>query len=97
MYLLVMRFEIPSSKLYEFDLTLGRLVKWPIYALHGSGSPSDRKIFELVRSWGNETLMNRELDSPEYRNLTGAIKVLGEILESKIYNSLQQTNLLQEQ
>lgn len=92
-----MRFEIPNPKLYEFDLTLDRLVKLPVYTLHRAESQADSKIFELVRHWDNKSLMDKELSSPEYLNLIGAIGILGEILESNIYNSLHHTDLLNEQ
>jgi hypothetical protein len=97
MYLLVLRFKIPNPKLYEFDLTLDRLVKLPVYTMHRTESQAESKIFELVRHWENRSLMKRDLDSPEYLNLIGVIGILGEILESNIYNSVEHTDLLNEQ
>ena len=44
-------------------------------------------MFELVRKWEGKALMEKDLNSSEYENLMGAIKVLGEINESNIYNT----------
>jgi hypothetical protein len=96
MHLIVMRFQIPNAKIHEFNLALDRLVKWPVYALHGEEMNLNHKSFELVRNWENKTLMKNDLNSAEYKILMGAIKVLGEIKESHIYNTLENKNLLQE-
>ncbi len=87
MYMIVLRFQIPSSKLQEFNLALERLVKWPVYVLYTDHRNLGYKVFELVRKWENKALMDKDLNSPEYENLMGAIKVLGEINESNIYNT----------
>ena len=87
MYMLVLRFQIPNSKLHEFNLALERLVKWPVYTLYTDHRNMGHKIFELLRKWESKAFMEKELNSPEYENLMGAIKVLGEIKESNIYNT----------
>lgn len=96
MYLLVMQFEVPNNKLYEFNLALGRLVKWPVYVLHSTESNAEKRKFELMREWDNEADMREELKSAAYENLTGMIKVLGQITLSKIYHVPEQTDLLVE-
>ncbi len=87
MYMIVLRFQIPNSKLHEFNLALERLVKWPVYVLYTDHENTGSKVFELVRKWEGKALMEKDLTSPEYENLMGAIKVLGEINESNIYNT----------
>lgn len=95
MYLFVLRFQISNNKLYEFNLAMGRLVKWPVYVLHQNDNQTEFKTFELVRNWKSETLMKKDLNSAEYENLMGAIKVLGTIMESNIYNTILKADLLQ--
>lgn len=96
MYLFVLRFQIANTKLYEFNLAIGRLVKWPVYVLHNNDVSPTFKTFEMVRNWDTEALMKKDLKSAEYENLVGAIKVLGEIKESNIYNTIHKADLLQE-
>jgi len=95
MYLLLLRFEIPKNKLYEFNLALGRLVKWPVYTLHTTASNGDGKIFEFIRNWDSKEDMQTDLDSQVFTNLMGVVKVLGHILESNIYNVAEEENLLE--
>lgn len=87
MYMIVLKFQIPNSKLHEFNLALERLVKWPVYVLYNDYGKTGFKVFEMIRKWNNNELMKMDLNSPEYENLMGAIKVLGEIIESNIYNT----------
>ncbi len=87
MYMIVLRFQIPNSKLHEFNLAMERLIKWPVYILYADQGNIGYKVFELVRKWEGKALMEKDLNSPEYENLMGAIKVLGEINESNIYNT----------
>ena len=95
MYLLLLRFEIPKNKLYEFNLALGRLVKWPVYALHTAESNGDSKIFEFIRNWNSKEEMQRDLESQVFINLMGVVKVLGHIIASNIYNVAEEENLLE--
>ena len=95
MYLLLLRFEIPKNKLYEFDLAMGRLVKWPVYTLHTRQSNGNGKIFEFVRNWDSKEEMKVDLKSQIFTNLMGVIKVLGHILESNIYNVAAEENILE--
>lgn len=97
MYILLMQFEVPNDKLYEFNLALGRLVKWPVYTLHSTGSDQTKEKFELLREWDTRETMKNELDSSAFANLTGMIKVLGEITQSKIFQVSEQKDLLVEQ
>ncbi len=87
MYMILLRFQIPNAKLHEFNLALERLVKWPVYTLYTDSGKIGYKVFELVRKWEGKALMEKDLNSSEYENLMGAIKVLGEINESNIYNT----------
>ncbi len=96
MHLFVMKFQIPNTKIYEFNLALGRLVKWPVYVLHDNEVATNYKDFKLIRSWENKSLMKKDFDSAEYQNLMGAIKVLGEIKASHVYDTIENTSLLQE-
>ncbi len=96
MHLFVMKFQIPNTKIYEFNLALGRLVKWPVYVLHDNEGTTNYKDFKLIRSWENKALMKKDFDSAEYQNLMGAIKVLGEIKTSHVYDTIEDTSLLQE-
>ena len=89
MFLLIMRFQIPLPKIYEFTLTMERLVKWPVYTLHSPSQGKDAKKFELIRSWTNESAMEKDLSSSEYRNLIGVIEILGSVVESKIYSVIK--------
>ena len=95
MYLLLLRFEIPKNKLYEFNLALGRFVKWPVYTLHTTENNGDGKIFEFIRNWDSKKDMQTDLDSQVFTNLMGVVKVLGHILESNIYNVAEEENLLE--
>jgi hypothetical protein len=88
-----MRFSIPLPKLYEFTLTMERLVKWPVYILHSPSQGKDAKKFELIRSWTNESAMEKDLASSEYRNLTGVIEILGSAIESNIYSVIKRKAL----
>ena len=97
MNILLMRFEIPKNKLYEFDLALGRLVKWPVYTLHTTASDSQKKTFEFIRSWDSEEEMQKDLKSQIFVNLMGVVKVLGHVHQSQIYHVAEQRDLLQEQ
>jgi hypothetical protein len=94
MYLLFLRFKIPKSKLYEFNLALGRLVKWPVYTLHTTVNNSDGNIFEFIRNWDNREEMKKDLESQIFTNLMGVIKVLGHIQQSHIYNVTEEEDLL---
>ncbi len=87
MYMIVLRFQIPNSKLHEFNLAHRRLVRWPVYTLFNTETNTNHQVFEVLRKWENEVVMNKDLNSAEYHNLMGAIKVLGEIKESNIYNT----------
>ena len=82
-----MKVQIPSPKLQEFNIALERLVKWPVYVLYNDHRNTGYKVFELVRKWKDESLMEKDVKSPEYENLMGAIKVLGKINESNIYHT----------
>jgi len=75
--------------MYEFNLSLDRLVKWPVYVLHGDGQAQGHKLFELLRNWETEDAMKKDLASAQYANLMGAIKVLGEIIESHLYKTTE--------
>ncbi|MFC2147824.1 hypothetical protein ACFLR9_04580 [Bacteroidota bacterium] len=94
MYLLFLRFKIPKSKLYEFNLALGRLVKWPVYALHSKVNNDDGKTFEFIRNWDNREEMKKDLESQIFTNLMGVVKVLGHIQQSHIYNVTEEEDLL---
>ncbi|MGI9546190.1 MAG: hypothetical protein ACR2MM_03055 [Flavobacteriaceae bacterium] len=94
MRFLFVHFEIPNNKIHEFDLAFHRLVKWPLYTLYESEANADRKTFELTRQWENEEEMQRELDSREFTNMIGMIKVLGKVSQSDIYDVTSQEDLL---
>ena len=94
MYLLFMRFKIPKNKLYEFDLALGRLVKWPVYTLHTTLNNDDGKTFEFIRNWDNKEEMQKDLKSQIFTNLMGVVKVLGHIEQSHIYNVAEEEDLI---
>ncbi|MDM9632168.1 hypothetical protein [Robiginitalea aurantiaca] len=94
MYLFLLQFEVPTNKLYEFNLALGRLVKWPVYALHRTGGDQHKEKFEILREWDNSDIMKAELESQAFENLNGMIKVLGEITQSKIFHVSEQKDLL---
>ena len=96
MHLFVMRFQIPNTKVPEFNLALGRLVKWPVFVLHEIGVSENYREFQLVRRWENKVLLKKDLKSAEYENLMGAIKVLGEIKESHLYEADENKQFLQE-
>ncbi|NND16392.1 MAG: hypothetical protein HKN89_08715, partial [Eudoraea sp.] len=82
------------SKMYEFNLSLDRLVKWPVYVLHSDGKHQGYKLFELLREWETKEAMDKELNSSDYENLMGTIKVLGEIKESHLYETVEHNELL---
>jgi len=92
MYLFLLKFEIPENKLYEFDLSIGRLVKWPVYSLYSSEKNSKKKVFEFIREWSNEQEMKKDLDSQIFINLLGVVKVLGTVTSSNIYNANKTQN-----
>lgn len=94
MYLLLIRFDIPKNKLYEFNLALGRLVKWPVYSLHTTVNNEKGKIFEFIRKWNTREEMENDLRSSIFTNLMGVVKVLGHIQQSHIYNVAEEEDLL---
>ena len=96
MHLFVMRFQIPNTKVSEFNLALDRLVKWPLFVLRGIGIPENHKEFQLVRRWDTKVLLKKDFESAEYENLMGAIKVLGEIKESHLYEAVENKQFLEE-
>ncbi|WP_136480623.1 hypothetical protein [Cognatitamlana onchidii] len=77
MYYLLLRFDIPTDKLYEFNLSMDRLVKWPVYALYTSNVNTEHKSFEFIKEWAKKENIKKDLDSPDFTNLMGAIEVLG--------------------
>ena len=94
MYCILLRFQIPNSKLQEFNVALNRLVKWPIYALYNDSINEDHKVFEFIRHYQNKALLDKDLESAEYQNLMGLIRVLGKFNESHLYNTTENTEPL---
>ncbi len=94
-YFLLMRFEIPNNKIQEFDLAFKRLVKWPVYTLYATSESSESKTFELVRNWDSKEEMKKELDSRDFTNMIGMVKVLGNVLQSYIYDVSNKADLLE--
>ncbi len=93
MYLLLVHFEIPNNKIHEFDLAFQRLVKWPLYALYEMEVNADCRTFELTRQWDKKEEMQRDLESREFTNMIGMVKVLGNILQSYIYDVSNKADL----
>lgn len=96
MYLLYIRFQIPNSKLYEFNLAIKRLIKWPVYAEQISDSESNWKSFEIFRNYSTKEVMEKELNGAVYENLMGLVKVLGSLKESKLYEIKTKKDLINE-
>ena len=94
-YFMLMRFEIPNNKIQEFDLAFKRLVKWPVYTLYTTGGNAESKTFELVRNWDSKESMKKELDSRDFTNMIGMVKVLGNVLQSYIYDVANKADLLE--
>ena len=92
MFVLLLKFEIPKSKLYEFDLAIGRLIKWPVYSLHASSTDPNKKSFSFIREWNSKEDMQNDLESQIFTNLIGVIKVLGNVILYDIYNANKVTN-----
>jgi hypothetical protein len=92
MHLLILRFAVPKSKLHEFDLALDRLVKWPVFRLRSTAG-DQYEIFEFIRSWQNKESMQLDLTSSAFKNLVGAVKVLGNVEQSSIYTIAEQVEL----
>ena len=86
MYLLLLRFEIPSKKISEFDLAFRQIIKWPLYTLYSAGEQAQTRTFELMREWGSKNEMQQELDSPEFVNMIGMVRVLGDVVQSRLYS-----------
>ena len=95
MFFLLLRFEIPANKINEFDLAFRQIVKWPVYALYTIGEEAHTKTFELTREWESETEMQQELESPDFVNMIGMVRVLGNLLTSRLYNVSGESNILQ--
>ena len=95
MYFLVMRFEIPNQKLQEFDIAFKRLVKWPVYSLYTTEEKANHRTFELLRSWESEQVMKEEINSQDFTNMIGMVKVLGSIIHSKVYDVASEENLFE--
>jgi hypothetical protein len=93
MYMLFLRFDIPKDKLYEFDLAIGRLVKWPVYSLYSSRPDDSKKSFEFIKEWTDKVDMQKDLDSPIFTNLMGAIKVLGFLNQFRVYETRQNQDI----
>jgi hypothetical protein len=89
MNLLLLRFTIPKSKLYEFDLAVDRLVKWPVFKLHTTSDLSF-ETFQFIRNWKSTEDMQTDLSSTTFNNLIGVIKVLGQIEQSNIFTVNEQ-------
>ena len=94
-HFLLIRFEIPNNKIQEFDIAFQRLVKWPVYTLYTVGQKGDHKTFELTRNWDSYKDMREELGSQQFVNMIGMIKVLGNILESQVYDISKEENLFE--
>lgn len=92
MHLLLLRFSVPKTKLYEFDLALERLVKWPVFRLQAPRVDTDQETFEFIRSWESSEDMQADLSSHTFNNLIGVIKVLGKVKQSNIYKVDEQTD-----
>lgn len=95
MYILLLKFEIPTNKLYEFDLAIGRLVKWPVYSLYASSKELNKKSFEFSKDWTNEEDLKNDLKGQIFLNLLGLVKVLGSIQHYEIYKADITTNEFQ--
>ena len=95
MYFLLMKFEIPNNKIQEFDIAFKKLVKWPVYTLYKTTDTADNKVFELIHDWDKKEEMLVELESRDFTNLLGMVKVLGKILQSKVYHVSGQEDLLE--
>jgi hypothetical protein len=85
--MMLLQFEIHKDKLYEFDIAVGRLVKWPMLTLYDSRLESSSKPFEFIRQWTTQKEMQQDLASPMYQNLIGAVKVLGNLKDIAIYET----------
>ncbi|MEN8800198.1 MAG: hypothetical protein ABF293_13160 [Flavobacteriaceae bacterium] len=94
-YFLLMRFEIPNNKIHEFDLAFKRLVKWPVYTLYTTNENTDSKTFEFIRNWESKEEMEKEFDSGDFTNMFGMVKVLGNVLESYIYDVSNRADLME--
>jgi hypothetical protein len=93
MHLLLLRFTVPKSKLYEFDLALKRLVKWPVLKVQTHTPDTNFETFEFIRTWNNQEEMQADLSSHAFNNLVGAVKVLGQVQQSCIYRVEEESNL----
>ncbi len=88
MHFMLLRFNIPKSKVLEFDLALERLIKLPIYIQKfPSETSGSEATFEMVKKWDTEVLMKKDIEGAPFKNLFGAVKVLGEIQEFSIYEA----------
>ena len=94
-FFLLMRFRIPNNKIHEVDLAFKRLVKWPVYTLYTTKENADSKTFEFIRDWESKEEMEKELASGDFTNMIGMVKVLGNVLESYIYDVTNRADLME--
>jgi hypothetical protein len=90
-----MRFEIPTNKIQEFDIAFSRLVKWPVYTLYTTKDQNDHKTFELLLYWDSEEEMKKELNSRDFTNMIGMVRVLGNVLQSQVFDISKQADLME--
>lgn len=92
MYALIIHFEIPDSKIHEFDVFSKQLKGWPVYGQYYGISGNPLKRFVLIKNWSSKLEMNSDLKSPVYENLMGAINVLGRPISKEVLETCKQLN-----
>jgi hypothetical protein len=95
MYFFLLRFEIPAHKINEFDLAFQKMVKWPVYSLYAVGEKTGHQTFELLRDWQSEAEMKQEVESPDFINMIGMVRVLGNVIQSRLYSVASEKNPLE--
>jgi len=88
MYVISVRVEVDTDKIYEFESSMEDLIKHqqipddPYGTLYRSTMVNN--VFYYQEEWMNRNEMDKRIQSEKFRTLMGCIKSLGEILESKI-------------
>ena len=97
MYVISVRVEVDTDKIYEFESSMEDLIKHqqipddPYGTLYRSTTVNN--VFYYQEEWMNRNEMDKRIQSKKFRILLGCIKSLGKVLESKI-TSIDKTNEL---
>ena len=93
MYALIIRFEIPDTKIHEFNVFTSKLKEWPLYGQYHGGSSNAFKEFVVIKNWSSRLELKSDLNGRIYENLLAAINVLGRNVSQDLLETLETSQL----